>query len=93
MCPYSTGFSNGDAERELAKSILSTWITKNGAVPRRIVILLHDVKADDESFRRALDCQVGNLGFIRYFRRLRDCNELSDPTLYILSNTKHLTLP
>ena len=31
---------------------------KNKVVPRRIVVLLHDVKADDTSFRRALDTQV-----------------------------------
>lgn len=39
-----TGFSNGVAERELAKAVLKKWIDKNGVVPRRIVILLHDVK-------------------------------------------------
>ena len=39
-----TGFSDGTAERDLAKAVLKKGIEKNGVVPRRIVIMLHDVK-------------------------------------------------
>ena len=35
----------GRRRKGLAKAILKKWIEKNGGMPRRIVILLHDVKA------------------------------------------------
>jgi hypothetical protein len=53
------GLSSGEAETELAEALLRRWMDRNEKVPRRVVLLLHDVKADDASFDRARDAIVG----------------------------------